>query len=259
MNLNELSLLKTINSAPRNPKRMNMLPLNQIIQVPDGSLIEAVNGIITKVFPQKARGQKGTLCQDLYISGDGVADQRVTIWTRVEIDGSSVGKELLLASTGRDRGLSGLKARVNTYQGRTTHELSVSFAARVEVGGMPVESLPKDHQAPAPQQATCSPQAYIPQQNQTAPPYQSFTPPHTQVQQQMPAMTPAPAKPIEEEYAMCLHKAYQLCVRFHSYTSDQVIKQTKEDGHSSMITFDYTPEIVKEIATTFFIEGNRRK
>lgn len=113
-------------------------------EVKPGEVIAGVKGLVKVVFDRatftKKSGQQAgeestvqkAVIQDI---GDKSKELVVKLWNQQPLASAHVGKELWLVAHSGQKGLSGLRLKEDTYDGRSTLVLDVGDRAEVVIGG----------------------------------------------------------------------------------------------------------------------------
>lgn len=143
---------------------MRVVTLQEVLQYTNGETVPSVRGRITEMFKQsKGTNSHGDWALQNITIQDGTGTIKVKVQDRPELPMSYKGREVVIYCHEGDKGLTGIKAKDDTYKNVTSRILSVTPTAHIDL----VESAPpapvQQQPAPAPQQQ------YQPPVQQTAP------------------------------------------------------------------------------------------
>lgn len=111
-----------------------MQNLADIINLPEGTVIDAVQVKVAAVYERKTGvGKTGQSTVQSCELQDGLGNKlRASCWDHPDLTPLR-GKELVLHSTQGQRGLAGVAVRFNTYNNKTSVELTVSRAGQFQL------------------------------------------------------------------------------------------------------------------------------
>lgn len=221
-----------------------------LLRMSDGTVPEAVQGTITKLYPQKKTGG-GTLMQNGTLSGDDGSMIALVLMGRPKLEPVEwVGCRVYLTAKSGTRGLSGLKRRDNPHDPKNIKpELWVyeNGDIAIEDGGEP-KAAPA--QTPPPRQSQPQQQQRTQPQPRPAGTAQSERDAQTDESTRAPKEQPKPGSPADVQHVrggvMQLANLYETCFNAAGY-----LTKTRLD-------VDGGADIQKDIATTLFIQASKQ-
>jgi hypothetical protein len=111
---------------------MQIFSIAEVLQMPDGQLLEGVKGIVIGIYDQKT-GENGYgpwSIQNVTL-GDGKDKIKLKLSNRDSLDGKFKGQHIHLIAHQCQKGVTGLKIELDTYKGETSKIIKVTESAEI--------------------------------------------------------------------------------------------------------------------------------
>lgn len=116
---------------------MRIVPIKEVFNLSDGETVPSVRGKITKIYGSK-RGQNDNgdwSFQNFMLRADDGTEIKVKCKDRPDVPKELSGKIVVISCAEGQKGLSGVKAKEDVYEGKTSRILWVTPSASIEVAG----------------------------------------------------------------------------------------------------------------------------
>lgn len=113
---------------------MRKLTIAEVKALDDEELVPCIQGEVTAIYNRKeGESSKGPWSfQDLTLKDETAGEIKVTLNNRIALAKTAKGKTLMFTCSKGDHGLTGVKAKDNEYNGKTTRLLWVTPSAEID-------------------------------------------------------------------------------------------------------------------------------
>lgn len=230
---------------------MRIIPIADIFQFTAGEIIPSVQGKVVKLKGRsKGTNNDGEWSIERIELQDASASIMVMIRDRAPLDQGLLNQHITISCKNGEKGLTGIKAKDDTYRDKTSRVISVTPTGIIEPSQPGQATAP----TPAPQQQQ---QATAPAQS-TQPPPAASQPPSSAPQTQQPKThtngngngngEPKPDEPAVKRRLNKMANLYLHCLSAADYVNSE--RQKLKGGENAL-----TQAEVKGLATSFFIES----